>query len=114
MDGEERKRVEEIIFREIDQSQQDIVALEELVKPIAPDNAIGRLSRMEAIHAKSVNEAALSAARVKLTKLKRALSRIDEPEFGLCQECGEPIPMGRILLMPETTMCVPCLEELDG
>lgn len=114
MDGEERKRVEEIIFREIDQSQQDIVALEELVKPIAPDNAIGRLSRMEAIHAKSVNEAALSAAKVKLTKLKRALSRLDEPEFGLCQECGEPIPMGRILLMPETTMCVPCLEELDG
>lgn len=113
MDDEERKKIEETILREIRQSRKDIDALEKLVKPIAPDNAIGRLSRMEAINARSVNQAALSAAKVKLTKLKWALSHIDEPEFGLCRECGEPIPMGRILLMPETTMCVPCLEEMD-
>ena len=114
MDGEERKKIEAIILREIGQCKKNIAALGELVKPIAPDNAIGRLTRMEAINAKSVNQAALSAAKVKLTKLKWALSHIDEPEFGLCRECGEPIPLGRILLMPESTMCVPCLEEMDG
>ncbi|MCD6390075.1 MAG: TraR/DksA C4-type zinc finger protein [Desulfobulbaceae bacterium] len=113
MDGEERKKIEAIILSEMGRCKKNIAALGELVKPIAPDNAIGRLTRMEAINAKSVNQAALSAAKVKLTKLRWALSHIDEPGFGLCRECGEPIPLGRILLMPESTMCVPCLEEMD-
>ena len=71
-------------------------------------NGDGRLSRMEAINAKSVNESALGAAKVKLAKLKWALSNIEEPEFGLCLDCGEPIPVGRILLLPEATTCVGC------
>ncbi len=113
MDAKERKKVEETILREIERGQKDIAFLEELVKPIPPDNAIGRLSRMEAINTRSVNQATLSAAKVKLTRLKWALSHIDEPAFGICIECGKPIPLGRILLIPETTMCVPCLEEMD-
>ncbi|MCB2181566.1 MAG: TraR/DksA C4-type zinc finger protein [Desulfobulbaceae bacterium] len=112
MNTEERNKIRKILVREIEKSEQDISALAELVKPIAPDNAIGRLSRMEAINARSVNQAALSAVKVKLTKLKWALSHIEEPDFGICIECGEPIPIGRILLMPETNMCVPCMEEL--
>ncbi|MBU0483952.1 MAG: TraR/DksA C4-type zinc finger protein [Proteobacteria bacterium] len=108
MDQDTRKSLEGKIVSEIESSEGNIVAFEKLVKPIAPDNAIGRLSRMEAINAKSVNESALGAARVKLARLKRALAIIDAPEFGICLDCGDPIPAGRILLMPETTTCVGC------
>jgi DnaK suppressor protein len=111
MDQNDQKRIEEKIRAEIERTQQDIAALTELIKPIPPDNAIGRLSRMEAINAKSVNEVALASARTKMGKLKWALSHLEDPEFGMCHECGESIPIGRILLMPETTMCVSCAEE---
>jgi len=111
MESGDLEKIELKIISEIEKTQKDIDALSELIKPIPPDNAIGRLSRMEAINAKSINEATFGNARVKMGKLKWALSHIHEPEFGLCNECGETIPIGRILLMPETAFCVMCAEE---
>ncbi len=113
MIDQERQKIKERIKTEIEKTGKDIVALQELVKPISPDNAIGRLSRMEAIGTKSINEASLGAARRKLVKLKWALENVDKPDFGICHECEEPIPVGRILLMPESILCVQCAEELE-
>ncbi len=105
----ERKKLKKSILDEINSTVENISSLEEQVKPIAPDNAIGRLSRMEAISAKSINEANLASARVKLEKLKNILVDMDEdPDFGLCVECGEKIPFGRLMLVPESRMCVQC------
>lgn len=113
MDVKTKKEIERRIIEEITGAEREIVRLVERTKPIAPDNAIGRLSRMEAIGAKSVSEAALAKARQKVVRLKSALANLDEPEFGDCIECGEPIPVGRILLMPEAKMCVGCAEHYE-
>ena len=80
----------------------------ELTKPIAPENAIGRISRMDAINNKSVNENALRKSEARLKNLKMALSKIDDSDFGICIKCHLPIPFGRILLMPQTIVCVRC------
>ena len=37
-----------------------------------------------------------------------ALRRLDEGEYGECAGCGQPIPFGRLLVMPETRHCVAC------
>lgn len=109
MDSKEKEKLKKHIIQEIESLRDDIASLKEQVQPIAPDNAIGRLSRMEAINAKSINEAALQKAKIKLEKLKTVLVDLDEdPDFGLCAECGEPIPTGRIMLIPESRMCVNC------
>lgn len=81
---------------------------EELTKPVEPENAIGRVSRMDAINNKSVMEAALRKARLKLEKLEEAHSRIDDEGFGVCIRCRKPIPLGRILIMPQSKSCVAC------
>ena len=88
--------------------QAEIAELKELTKPIAPENAIGRVSRMDAINNKSINEAALRKSEEKFKKLKYALTRIDEPEFGTCDRCKQPIQPMRIMLMPESNYCVGC------
>lgn len=85
--------------------------LRELTKPIAPENAIGRVSRMDAINNKSINEAALRNTETKVTKLKIALERINDEGFGLCARCGQPIPEGRLLLMPQSNRCVHCADK---
>ncbi len=108
MDTKQRKEIREKIEQAIDETGSNIVDLEKLTKPIAPDNAIGRLSRMDAIGTLSINQAALADNRRKLTLLHKAQGRIDDPEFGICVDCGEPIPVGRILIMPESNLCVHC------
>ena len=110
MDTEQRQQFAQKIQAAITTTEKDIAALEQLTKPIAPDNAIGRLSRMEALSSKSVNEALLVTAWQRLGRLKHALANLDEDDFGICMECGEPIPMGRILAMPDATRCVQCAD----
>ena len=82
-----------------------------LFRSVSPDNAIGRISRMDNIVNQSVAEAQLSKAKVRLVRLKEALKRVDEDEdFGLCIDCGDPIPTARLKAMPETEFCVECAE----
>lgn len=77
--------------------------------PVSPDDAIGRVSRMDAINNKSVAEAALRQAQAKLARMKHMLATVDEdPNFGTCKRCGRPIPPMRIILMPESPYCVRC------
>ena len=43
-----------------------------------------------------------------LRKLSYALSTIEEGEYGMCEECGEPIGYKRLLARPVARMCVDC------
>ena len=110
MNREDKKEVRNRIKEEIITAEQDISRLADSVHPVSPDNAIGRLSRLEAISARNVNKSALSQAKARLAGLKQALANLDDPEFGYCLECGEQIPLPRLLLMPHTKFCVPCAE----
>lgn len=101
-------KIKELITKKILQVEEHITELEDLTRPIAPDGAIGRVSRMDAINNKSVNEAALRQAKEKLRGLQHALDNIDNPSFGLCTRCGKQIPMPRILIVPESTKCMSC------
>ena len=111
MNDKEKDQLREKMSAEVVKTKESIKSLEKTTKPIPPDDAIGRLTRMEAINAKSVSEASLNAARIKLAKIERALKKLDDPEFGTCAICEEPIPIRRIMLMPETTVCVRCAEK---
>ena len=80
----------------------------DLSKPVAPDNAIGRVSRMDAINNKSVVDAALRKARAKKDGLERHLDQLGTANFGRCPGCKKEIPIQRILLAPESAFCVNC------
>ncbi len=103
-----KNEIRELIIKKIRQAEEHIIELEDLTRPVAPDVAIGRVSRMDAINNKSVNEAALRQARVKHSGLQQALEKIDHPSFGICAGCGAQIPIGRILVVPESTRCIRC------
>jgi DnaK suppressor protein len=100
--------IKEKILAEIEKTEKSVQEYREITKPIAPENAIGRVSRMDAINNKSIAEAALRKAEEKLSKLKYVLTQIDQDDFGICAKCKKPIPLGRILLMPQSRHCVNC------
>ena len=103
-----KQEIKQNILIEIEKIQLKIKDLEELTKPIAPDCAIGRVSRMDAINNKSINENALRKAKSKLNGMQIALNNVDDKDFGLCAKCNNQIPLGRILLMPHSRFCVHC------
>lgn len=111
MINEEKIELKETIRTEISRLEKSIPNLKESSKAVEPDNAIGRLSRMEAINSKHMAEATLKNAVERLQKLKLALTKIDDEDFGICLECEEPIAIKRLLLVPETKLCVECMKD---
>ncbi len=106
----DKKQITTQIELELLQTLKQIQDLEELTKPIAPDCAIGRVSRMDAINNKSINEATLRKSKVKLSSLNYALERIDDSNFGICAKCEQAIPIGRIMLVPHSRFCARCAD----
>ena len=98
----------ELIREELARTEKLIETYRELNKPVAPDVAIGRISRMDAINNKSITEASLRQAEAKLKSLKQVLNKVGTKDFGICLKCKQPIPIGRILIRPESQYCVNC------
>ena len=104
----DKQEIRTLIEQEIEKTNAKIAEYDEMSSPVSPDDAIGRVSRMDAINNKSVTESALRQAKDKLSKLRHALNRIDDEQFGLWQRCGKAIPVMRVVLMPQSPYCVNC------
>ena len=104
----DKEKVKTTILDEISKTETSIIQYKELTKPIAPNDAIGRVSRMDAINNKTINEASLRQAKAKLKTLNIVLSKIEDNDFGSCLKCKQSIPIGRILIRPESLLCVNC------
>lgn len=46
--------------------------------------------------------------RVELAEVEHALHRLDTGTYGDCIDCGAPIPLPRLLIMPAATRCAEC------
>lgn len=52
---------------------------------------------------------ALSAqARAAVEDIDRALEKIDAGTYGICEQCGDPIPRERLRALPYASLCVKC------
>lgn len=106
---EERKQLKVKLLNKIERTESKIGRMESMTRPVVPENAIGRLSRMDAISNKSVMEAALRMARLDLDAMNAALRRLDTGQpVGICERCGKQIPFQRLALIPGSTKCVYC------
>lgn len=48
-----------------------------------------------------------------LNKIDRALAKIGEGTFGVCEDCEEPISVKRLEARPETSLCIRCKEDQE-
>src|SRR6266567_4095036 len=51
--------------------------------------------------------------REKLRNIDEALLRIEEGEYGICEECEEEIPVGRLKIVPFARYCVKCKADIE-
>jgi len=50
-------------------------------------------------------------AREMLSQIERALGRIEDGSYGICESCGNAIGKGRLQAFPRATLCVSCKER---
>jgi DnaK suppressor protein len=48
-----------------------------------------------------------------VSKIRHALERMQEGEYGACESCGAPITYGRLMARPVTTLCIDCKTEAE-
>lgn len=104
----DKNKIKNIIEEKIKDLALEIDELRQIAKPIEPENAIGRISRMDAINNKSINDRMLRNSLQKLKNLKTGLKRLENIDFGICIQCKREININRLLLIPETLNCVKC------
>ncbi|MCK5671953.1 MAG: TraR/DksA C4-type zinc finger protein [Spirochaetales bacterium] len=108
MTASEIDKFRKLLNETLSELYESIKYLKEASKPIAPSCALGRLTRMEAIGEKGVNEAILSKSKARLIRLENAMNRIENGSYGICIKCKNEIPTGRLEAVPEALICVKC------
>ena len=90
----------------------DIEAAKLASEPVKLDQqAVGRVSRIDAIQQQQMQLAAVQRMRQRQTMVKSALSRLYTDEFGFCGNCEEPISFERLTVRPESVLCISCANK---
>jgi DnaK suppressor protein len=74
---------------------------------------VGRLSRMDAMQAQAMSKETGRRRRQKLLQIDAALRRIEDDDFGDCQECGDEIAPARLGVDPAVLLCIRCASEKE-
>lgn len=108
MTSEQREQLRETIEQRIQELEAALSKENEDTKPVAPDTAIGRLSRLDSIQGQQMALELQRRQQAELARLRDAMKRLDTPQFGVCLLCQQEIPFERLEAMPEATLCVAC------
>lgn len=46
-------------------------------------------------------------------KIMKTLSKVETDQYGMCDECGDPITFSRLIARPTSEMCILCKEESE-
>lgn len=78
---------------------------------VLDQTSVGRLSRMDAMQQQAMANATRQNRSTEVQAIKNALSRLEEGEYGYCEDCGEDIPAKRLELTPTAIRCVGCAQS---
>ena len=75
---------------------------------------VGRLSRMDAMQAQAMSQAAGRRMELMLEGIDAAIKRVDNNEYGYCQTCDGPIAPKRLEFDPTALLCIDCAQEAES
>jgi len=83
-------------------------------KPVTLDQqAVGRVSRMDAIQQQQMAVANREQSTLLLKLVSTALVRIKTGAYGYCLRCSEPIAFARLEAQPFTPNCLDCQSAVE-
>ncbi|MCF4098068.1 TraR/DksA family transcriptional regulator [Maritalea mediterranea] len=70
--------------------------------------SVGRLSRMDAMQGQAMAQAQKRHRQRERTRIEMALTRIENDDYGFCEDCGDPIAKQRLEVDPAAAFCIRC------
>lgn len=102
-------RFREILTQRLNELRDQAAHSADSRKPVELDQAsVGRLSRMDAMQMQAMAQASDRLRGQEAERIKAALARLDEGEFGYCVACGDPIAAKRLEIDPTVPTCIRC------
>ena len=98
----------ELLEKSLLETNEELTRLREQARPVSPDNAIGRVSRMDAINNKSIVDRTIRMAQMKKQRLENILKNKGKERLGRCFRCNQPIPEERLRIVPDSIFCLRC------
>nr|WP_319544810.1 TraR/DksA C4-type zinc finger protein [Ruegeria conchae] len=109
MNSAELEQFRQLIHQRLSDLATQSVAGQEAQSIVELDQqAVGRLSRMDALQNQAMAKAQQVRRNTEVHRLQAALVRMEEDEFGYCEDCGEEIAHGRLKLDLTASKCVSC------
>lgn len=109
MNVKEQKKFRALILETLDAiAEEDRLGHEGQSVVTLDQQAVGRLSRMDALQSQAMAKANQTRRDGKKRALQAALARLDDDEFGYCEDCGEDIAHKRLELDPSVSKCINC------
>lgn len=105
-------------FREILHDKRKRL-LEEAKRTLDDDMVIEADERMDEVDQASSEYMQAFSFRLRgrerflMKKIEHALRKMDDGEFGLCEECDEQISLKRLEARPEAQLCIQCKEAQE-
>ncbi|TQK10760.1 TraR/DksA family transcriptional regulator [Herbaspirillum sp. SJZ107] len=94
---------------------QRLDALVRVEEPAARESGLPvsevEASPLDRATARLLNDLTLEAAgqhTAQVQVLRHALAKFDDGSYGMCEECGQPIGVSRLLARPEARLCIAC------
>lgn len=108
MTPEQASQIRSKVEARIAEIEQSLAEEDPESKPVAPDVAIGRLSRLDSMQAQQMNLAQQRRQREELERLQNAIERMNKGSYGTCAYCMMPIGFERLEAMPDAVVCMSC------
>ena len=103
------EELRDVLVKALRKLRRSMELTDEAAKPVELDQmSVGRLSRMDSLQNQALSSNLQDRERARLAGILSALERIEEGSYGLCEECGDAIPYGRLLVFPEAVTCTGC------
>ena len=106
---EQLTELEEALARALAKLERSMRSTDEALKPVKLDQtAVGRLSRIDSLQNQGLTRNLRDREQAKLGQIGTAFQRLADGTYGVCVECGGPIPFARLEVFPETPTCTAC------
>lgn len=109
-----KKRIQEIKKRLLQQKQQILVDAGIMLSNLPSET---NLSEIGDIASQEINRNFLLRLRDRdrklLKKIEKAIEKIENGTYGICESCGAEIPIERLEARPVTDLCIECKIEQE-
>lgn len=116
--AEKLKEIKAFLKSKRDEIQGDVIGLKEEGLSNTPGGGNSTPLHFAELGTDTFNQnfalSRLEREEILLSQIYEALERIDNGEFGICQNCGGPMKIGRLEFSPWVPNCIGCQEKLES